>query len=84
MAKDDLISRRAVLAALSSRLSIVDMVRVAEIVDVVEAEPVVRCKDCVHRRVTLHGRKVCILTGEDEFATDDDFYCAEGERRTDV
>lgn len=32
MVKDDLISRRAVLAALSSRLSIVDMVRVAEIV----------------------------------------------------
>lgn len=40
----DLISRQAVLAALSSRLSIVDMVRVAEIVnavDAVEAEPVV-------------------------------------------
>lgn len=40
----DLISRRAVLAALSSRLSIVDMVRVAEIVGsvpAVEAEPVV-------------------------------------------
>jgi hypothetical protein len=44
MAKDDLISRRAVLAALSSRLSIVDMVGVAEIVEsvpAVEAEPVV-------------------------------------------
>ena len=44
MAKDDLISRQAVLAALSSRLSIVDMVSVAEIVESVpgvEAEPVV-------------------------------------------
>lgn len=42
--KDDLISRSEVLAALSSRLSIVDMVRVAEIVESVpgvEAEPVV-------------------------------------------
>lgn len=39
MVKDDLISRRAVLAALSSRLSIVDMIGVAEIVEAVEAEP---------------------------------------------
>lgn len=44
MVKDDLISRQAVLAALSSRLSIVDMIRVAEIVEnvpAVDAEPVV-------------------------------------------
>lgn len=33
MVKDDLISRSEVLAALSSRLSIVDMIRVAEIVE---------------------------------------------------
>lgn len=37
MVKDDLISRQAVLAALSSRLSIVNMVGVAEIVESVPA-----------------------------------------------
>lgn len=44
MTPNDLISRSAVLAALSSRLSIVNMIGVAEIVEsvpAVEAEPVV-------------------------------------------
>ena len=77
----DLIGRSEVLAALSSRLSIVDMVRVAEIVEsvpAVEAESVVRCKDCIY------DRRKCPVLGDGGYVPDDDFYCAEGERRINV
>lgn len=50
--KDDLISRSTVLAALSSRLSIVNMIGVAEIVEsvpAVDAEPVVHAHWVIER-----------------------------------
>lgn len=62
----DLISRSAVLAALSSRLSIVDMIRVAEIVESVPAVELAKRKPRVrahwinegqHRRCSACGKR---------------------------
>lgn len=84
MAKDDLISRRAMLAALSSRLSIVDMVGVAEIVEsvpAVDAEPVVRCGECKYgddEGGTALNFRVCKLSKRSELL---DWYCPYGKRR---
>lgn len=60
---------------------------VIEAAPTVDAVPVVRCKDCKHRRV--HKSWVeCELDSADPYdqgrtSWDDDWFCADGERRDD-
>lgn len=81
----DLISRSALLNELSKKLSIVDMIGVAEIVEsipAVEAEPVVRCGDCAdwyrHLEVNLEWGD-CIRYNVTKHESG---YCNRGKRRT--
>ena len=82
--KDDLISRSAVLVALSRELSIVDMIRVAEIVEsvpAVDAVAVVRCGECKYgddEGGTALNFRVCRLSKRSELL---DWYCPYGKRR---
>lgn len=80
----DLISRSEVLAALSSRLSIVDMIRVAEIVEsvpAVEAEPVVRCKDCDFGEICQATWDKKVWCGCWKLFQPQNGFCHRGERR---
>jgi hypothetical protein len=47
---------------------------------------IVHCEECIHYGTTKHGMRKCrIFTemcGEGFFAPDADFFCGEGERRT--
>ena len=49
-------------------------------VKTIDAEPVIRCKDCVHSYEDLHSR-VCSYGAYVDCDVSDDFFCAYGERR---
>ena len=57
---------------------ILAMVKTRSITPTVDAVPVVRCKDCVNRHDPINCRM--FSEGMD---TSDDWFCADGERRTD-
>ena len=52
---------------------------------VVDAEPVIRCKDCKYAYMTYDGEcKYCdVWEAEGEMYLDGDFYCAFGKRKED-
>lgn len=64
-----------------------DMIDELENAPTVDAVPVVRCKDCKHRRVHKSWFE-CELDSADPYdqgrtSWDDDWFCADGERRDD-
>ena len=82
---DDLIER-------AYRLRLDDRERVAQMIEsapTVDAEPVVRCKDCKNLRLVEGARGrwfgCSAIDGVDgnEFEVEGDFFCAWGERRED-
>jgi hypothetical protein len=49
--------------------------------ELVDAEPVIRCKDCKHRSYgTVEGKHLCMLDRYRFFPTTDEDYCSHAER----
>ena len=49
--------------------------------EIIDAVPVVRCKDCKHRWIDLdEGKRICLLE-RSRRADDDEWFCADGKRR---
>lgn len=75
-----------------------DMLRIIENSPAIDAVPVVRCKDCKHRPIDMVGKGYgedlsfddgykCPCRCEDPFYSwmpEDDWFCANGERREDA
>lgn len=57
--------------------------KLVESIPVVDAVPVVRCKDCRHWEEIKHGHGWCCASTPNHALTKDDDYCSHGERRTD-
>ena len=49
----------------------------------VDAMPVVRCKDCKHRLLPKGETRAECMARAGWFPVDDDWFCADGEKRTD-
>lgn len=46
-----------------------------------EQEAIVRCKDCKFHKKNIKGKGYCCGTCDDLGSVDDDWYCADGERK---
>ena len=90
---NDLILRTAAIEAFDDKrvernygdVSLESVIKVIESLPVVDAEMVVRCRDCKYAHMTCSGEcKYCDFwqeEGGDSLYLDGDFFCAAGERR---